>query len=491
MMTITATVVPDVFQQVAVPQIESLAQLAVTRILNSLPEGLLIAVFAWAMLRILPRQNSGTRFAVWFVALLAVVALPFTGGGVFDNLTHFLSTTAASQSVSDHALLNLPGHWGLVLFSLWILASCAAIFRLGHGLWHLRSLRRSCVEIDSASLSPETVNVIADFSSARAVMLATSSEISVPAAIGFFRPMIVIPDWALAELAPEELRVVLLHELAHLRRWDDWTNLLQKIVRAVFFFHPAVLWIEKRLSLEREMACDDHVLAETANPRGYAKCLIALLERSFARRGWAMAQAAVHRAHEATQRLSQILDTSRSNSKQIWKPALALVGVFSFGCLVIVPHAPRLVGFVPSAHPIHSNGQQYAFQNPALNPAVVIPAAFHTDASPAQDQSKSLSAEVVHPAKARPANPHWAIAHAKQRAVVTPQAVAATVATPAPIEVLALSADGNQAPAATMALFVLRTTERIGPDSYMWSIHVWQVTFVPDAKTKLPPAKKT
>jgi beta-lactamase regulating signal transducer with metallopeptidase domain len=71
-----------------------------------------------------------------------------------------------------------------------------------------------------------------------------------------------------------------LHELAHLRRYDDWTNLAQKLVKALFFFHPAVWWIEKQVSLEREMACDDAVLAETASPRAYAECLAHLAEKT-------------------------------------------------------------------------------------------------------------------------------------------------------------------------------------------------------------------
>jgi len=78
----------------------------------------------------------------------------------------------------------------------------------------------------------------------------------VPTAIGFFQPAVIVPAWTLRELSAEELHSVLLHELAHLRRWDDWTNLAQELVGALFFFHPAVWRIGSRLSLEREMACD-------------------------------------------------------------------------------------------------------------------------------------------------------------------------------------------------------------------------------------------
>ena len=94
-----------------------------------------------------------------------------------------------------------------------------------------------------------------------------SDDVRVPTALGFFRPAVVLPSWTLRDLSPDELKVIVLHELAHLRRWDDWTNLAQKFVKAIFFFHPAVWWIDSRLALEREIACDDMVLEQTANAR--------------------------------------------------------------------------------------------------------------------------------------------------------------------------------------------------------------------------------
>jgi hypothetical protein len=181
-------------------------------------------------------------------------------------------------------------------------------------------------------------------------VVTASESVRVPAAIGFHKPMIVLPAWALQDLSAEELKTILLHEHAHLQRRDDWTNLLQKVVRAVFFFHPAVWWIDAKLSLEREMACDDAVLAETGNPRAYAGCLISLLEKSCARRGWAMAQAAVGRAREASLRIAQILDAGRPGTTRVWKPALGLAGVLSLAGFGVLLCAPRLVMFAPEAH---------------------------------------------------------------------------------------------------------------------------------------------
>jgi len=454
------------------PQLQTVAQFAIGRVLNSLPEQLFIALFAWGMLHILPRQNSGTRFAVWFMALLAVAGLPFA------------SLPLAGGIAREHSLLlpggvrpmfTLPGPWGLLLFLVWVLASLVAMLRLALGLWRLRALRRSCTAIDVRDLGPVIRETIAAFNSSRSVSLATSEHVSVPSVIGFFNPMIVIPAWALRELSPDELNIILLHEFAHVRRWDAWTNLLQKMVRAVFLFHPAVWWIEGRLSLEREMACDDHVLAETANPRGYAQCLIALLEKSVARRSWAMTQAAVNRAREASLRLAQILDVRRPNTGRIWKPALVLVALFSFVCLMAAPRAPQFVAFDGNARASHT------YDSPALTlsrfqspPALVIPAALHTSSSlspkriQARPETQVVEQPVEHP-----------VEHPDERRRAAPRMVAAELGMDIdriPARVTSVAAKQSVVPEETV--LVIRTTQRVGPNAWVWSVCVWRVTWV-------------
>src|SRR5262249_35075723 len=101
---------------------------------------------------------------------------------------------------------------------------------------------------------------------------------------------------------------------------------------------------EKRLSLEREMACDEAVLEQTQNPRAYAQCLVSLAEKSFAQRGLAMAQALMSHAKETTLRLARILDASRPKSSRVLKPAFGLVIVL-LACVVALPDVPRLIAF--------------------------------------------------------------------------------------------------------------------------------------------------
>src|SRR5271169_181094 len=297
--------------------LQAIAQISGERILNALPEGFMVAIFAWALLRVLRRQNSGTRFAVWFLALLTVAVLPMLGFGAGEGLMG-AGTSSGMPWGSLRPAITIPGRWALFVFLAWALGASVGLLRLATGLWRLRRLRRSCTAIVAADFDPAVRTTVNAIVASRPVTIATSEAVRVPAAIGFWKPAIVLPDWALRELAPKDLNAILLHEFAHLRRWDDWTNLIQKIVRALFFFHPAVWWIENRLAVEREMACDDAVLAQTANPHGYASCLVSLLEKSLAHRvgqglvpgkrledkSWAMAHGAVNRAQEAAARLT-------------------------------------------------------------------------------------------------------------------------------------------------------------------------------------------
>jgi Zn-dependent protease with chaperone function len=463
------------------PEFQTIAQIAIGRILNSLPEGLLVALFTWVTLRLLPRQNSRTRFAIWFVALLTVPALPLISSIIAPR---FLLSASGGRP-----LITLPGPWGILLFLTWVLAVCGAMLRLAAGLWRLRALRRSCRVIDPAQLDPAIRKTVADFSLSRRVALATSEKVGVPSAFGFFKPMIVIPAWALRELPAEELNIILLHEFAHLRRWDDWTNLLQKVVRAVFLFHPAIWWIDSHLALEREMACDDAVLAETANPRGYAKCLIGLLEKSFARRGWTMAQAAVHRAHEASLRVAQILDARRPHARHVWKPALGIVGAFSLVCLVLVPRVPEFVAFDRAARPVLGvNVRPATLSRSEFPVAAAIPAALRTSQPQSIRKLPPTAGRVVSRAVERQAIERQAI----ERRPVVPQTIAARWSAdtdPNPVDIVMAEANETIVPGETF--LVVRTAQQVAPNSWMWSVSVWRVTLVQHPADRRPVANKT
>jgi Zn-dependent protease with chaperone function len=319
--------------------LNEIAQASTVQIVYCLVEGTLIAVFTAAALGLSRRQSSVIRFAAWFSALMAIATLPLLAGSLWSHVG------GISQSVS-HSAITLPGSWALYLFGAWAAISAWHFVGIGRGLWHLHALRKSCVAIDPATLDARLQETMARNQSPRRIALCTSEIAHVPTALGLVKPAIVIPEWVMRELSVDELNQILLHELAHLRRWDDWTNLAQKIVKALFFFHPAVWWIEPRLSLEREMACDEAVLAETASPRAYAECLAHLAEKTLIQRSIALAQAALGKIHQTSLRVSQILDTNRpSSTARSWKPAVSLVAAFALASVFSIARAPRLIAF--------------------------------------------------------------------------------------------------------------------------------------------------
>jgi beta-lactamase regulating signal transducer with metallopeptidase domain len=323
--------------------LNAIAQASTVQIVDCLVEGTLVAIFTGSVLSVIRRQNSVTRFAVWFSALMAIAILPLFAGSFGSHVAPSPFAAAARPAVT------LPGTWALYLFGAWIAVAAWHLAGVGRGLWHLYTLRKSCTAIDPATLHPLLQNTLARNQSPRQIVLCTSDLAQVPTALGLVKPAIVIPAWVMLELPPSELNQILLHEIAHLRRWDDWTNLAQKLVKALFFFHPAVWWIEKKVSLEREMACDDAVVAETASPRAYAECLAHLAEKTLIQRSLAFAQAALGKIHQTSLRVAQILDVNRPSGKgRSWKPAVSLVAVFAMTCVVGISRPPRLIAFSDS-----------------------------------------------------------------------------------------------------------------------------------------------
>jgi len=418
-----------------------LARISAERILNGVVEGVAIALFVGLVLQVIGRRNSGTRFAVLLAALFSIAALPvlnvmragagFGGGGAVWAVT-------------------LPSLWATYVVLLWATMASVGLSRVALGLWQLRKVRAGSEAIDPAKLDSVLQTTLREFQSSRSVKIATSEKLTVPAAIGFFHPMIVLPTWTLRELSTAELNSILIHELAHLQRRDDWTNLAQKVLRALLFFHPAVWWVERQLSLEREMACDDVVLSRTANPRAYAECLVTVAERSFMRRGLALAQAAVSKVRQTTLRVSQILDGNRSTAPRVWKPALALMMVASGIFVIALVRAPELVAFRESA--------------PVLSLAsVAVPVS-----SPKDFATPTAARAVL--TSFRPKRQVRSVAATPIEAKLTPVQQGAEPPARATFAVF------GQNPAPAQTVFVVMRTEQFGPSGESWTIRVWRFT---------------
>ncbi len=101
----------------------------------------------------------------------------------------------------------------------------------------------------------------------------SSMRIREAAVVGFWNPVVLLPASWLMSLPVEVLEAVIAHELAHIRRFDVWVNLLQRMVETLLFYHPAVWWLSNQIRLEREMCCDEIAVSVTEQRGNYAIAL--------------------------------------------------------------------------------------------------------------------------------------------------------------------------------------------------------------------------
>lgn len=144
------------------------------------------------------------------------------------------------------------------------------------------------------------------------------------------------------------LEQIVLHEMEHLRRRDDWTNLFQKLCLVLFPLNPAMVWIEHRLCREREMACDEGVIRITGAPRAYATCLASLAERGLQRRAEALSLGAWQRRPELVHRVHSILRRKHTLSPLGNGTLLVALGCSLLFGSIELARCPQLIAFVPA-----------------------------------------------------------------------------------------------------------------------------------------------
>jgi beta-lactamase regulating signal transducer with metallopeptidase domain len=231
----------------------------------------------------------------------------------------------------------------------------------------------------------------------RNVRLRISNAHRTAVVLGFVHPVILLPAEMDYSASDSEVEQVLRHELAHVNRRDDWGNLVQQLIQAALFFHPAVWWISAKLSLEREIACDDHVLEANGRPRVYALTLANLAGRMNHCRHL-LAPGVSNNHSQLQQRITMILNTQRDHSPRL---AGSRLGLFTTATAVLAALAisagPRLVlARQPVIEPTTSAPEQPA---PLAEPEPVAAAA--TLATPAE---APVAVAAVTPA---PAPPDW------------------------------------------------------------------------------------
>ncbi len=262
-------------------------------VLNSLWQGSIVASLVWLMLRLLARTrmsvNAATRYVIWWATLGVILLLPAAPPIVqaFRARPQPAARTILKPAPSPSAAASTPEQTPAILvindrpsatWPLWILTVWAAIFlfrmtQIARSFFYLRGVKRR------SSTAARELPVIA-----RPAKLLLSDDISSPMAVGFLPPAVILPTSLPDELESAELEHVLLHEAAHIARRDDWTNLAARVLGAALALHPVAVWTLRQIEREREMACDDWVVARTGAAKPYAASLARMFELRWSRR---------------------------------------------------------------------------------------------------------------------------------------------------------------------------------------------------------------
>lgn len=320
-----------------------LARSAGTTLVASIWQSAVIVSGLEIALRLLPRISAAHRFAVWIAGFVIAAGLPLVRLIPFGVSATTTSGAAPGVSGAAEALLQVDARWGLAIAILWL---CASAIRGAELLAHSIRLRRLWKAAQPVEGYDNLMAEVRDVRSGR-VRICTTKILDRPSVIGFWSPRILIPEWLLERLTPGELEQIVLHETEHLRRYDDWTNLVQKLALVAFPLNPGLAWMEHRLCREREMACDEGVVRITKAPRAYAACLTSLAERRLERRAEALSLGAWHRRSELVHRVHGILLRKRGLSRAAAGALLGTVGCALVAGSVEMARCPQLVAFVP------------------------------------------------------------------------------------------------------------------------------------------------
>jgi beta-lactamase regulating signal transducer with metallopeptidase domain len=343
-------------------------------LIASVWQGLCLTALAWISLKLAPGLRASTRFVLWSIVFALIALLPF-----FFLLGAMLTTHPMSESTEASAgfTLHLTNAWAYALEGVWLLASLFSLAKLVWSGLQMKALLRNSVPVGGLN---EEIQSLLERPGKRPVEVRLSEEVDAPSAVGFFRPAVVMPASLWSELSTSELKQIVQHEVAHLDRGDDWTNLLQKLLRALFPLNPALIWAERHLCVERELACDDAVLDAAGNARAYATCLTNLAEKRMVRRVASLAPGMWARQSELAGRVQNILHRRRVLRPIVSGTLIAGTLLASLSSVFFLQRCPGVITFannevVAATAPVSTIPALRAAQN--LNQARYQEATFH------------------------------------------------------------------------------------------------------------------
>lgn len=428
---------------------ETMRLLALT-LLHFLWQGTALAAAAYMGISFL--RSASARYVLCVGVLVLMFAAPATTFLVLNSRP--LALHSASSSARDSASASeRSGHarkapnpsptpsqtapdYFFLLVELWFAGVVVFSLRSAGGFFLVERLRRKESKPVSRELLALCQALQQNMGINRIVRYCESLQLCTPAVVGWIRPVVLLPVTALTGLNDVQLQAVIAHELAHIQRLDAFVNLFQLAVESLFFYHPAVWWLGKRIREERENCCDDAAVAICGSPVTYARALARMAESRVAPQ---LAMAA-NRGPLAA-RVARLLGIDKSSGTR--RGVNLSVGVFCLSAALLAGSA-----LIAAAHTVRA-------QSPSRPEIPFAP-------SPAQPASRPVAAPrtLVSPGAVRaavrahfpsPSTPPAPAAAAVSTLAPAAAAIRAVTPTPAPAPSPVPRVAANRAPAAQAA----------------------------------------
>ena len=251
---------------------------------------LLVNLYQKATSKSSPVLRYNVAFATLLLMFLAAIFtflyfyIKFSGLGAVENyapvaLTSTLATEANLSQAAIHSIL-LPGAYLFfpIVSGLWVAGVFFFSSRLLLGFSFTYHVKKS-LEFDLPPwLQSKMKTLTREYSLERPIRVALSNRVISPLLIGFIKPIVIFPVAAINQLSPNEIEMIIRHEIGHIIRNDYLQNIAIRLIEVLMFYHPCVWWITNILKKERENHCDDYVLAGSPDRLSYAKTLFKIRE---------------------------------------------------------------------------------------------------------------------------------------------------------------------------------------------------------------------
>lgn len=253
---------------------------AVQPLANHLWQSTCTAIAAGLLTLVFRRNRARVRHAIWLAAsakfLIPLSVLTVIGGHIpfrptpkpqhpLIAATREISAPFTRPITTANLKTAIPGRTDLLptlLFGVWVSGFMCLTYFWIKAWWRIRAVVVAGAPVDLGF----------------AVRTITSPTATAPGVFGIFRPTLLLPEGIVKSLTSSQLAAIVAHEICHLRNRDNLAAAFQMSVETVFWFHPLVWWIGKRMIAEREFACDEEVLLAGNEPRAYAEGILKICE---------------------------------------------------------------------------------------------------------------------------------------------------------------------------------------------------------------------